>query len=135
VSHCSCCSTSSEVARQRVRGSKYFSPALQHVDSMVCFVCLQCAVIDTSIAAESDNVVVLTASNWSAARQQIVFTSGATESNNMSIKGVARFYASKKVRLQTQHSTSTTTHAMYPRLSVIVFTSSVCSAASCMLSA
>ena len=38
--------------------------------------------------------------------KEIVFTSGATESNNMSIKGVARFYKAKKRHLvtsQTEH--------------------------------
>src|SRR5262249_38615642 len=38
--------------------------------------------------------------------KEIVFTSGATESNNVSIKGVARFYRGKKRHLittQTEH--------------------------------
>merc|ERR1719322_328465 len=38
--------------------------------------------------------------------KEIVFTSGATESNNISVKGVARFYASKKkhvITTQTEH--------------------------------
>lgn len=38
--------------------------------------------------------------------REIIFTSGATESNNMSIKGVARFYKSKKkhvITSQTEH--------------------------------
>lgn len=38
--------------------------------------------------------------------KEIIFTSGATESNNMSLKGVARFYKSKKrhiVTSQTEH--------------------------------
>ena len=33
--------------------------------------------------------------------KDIVFTSGATESNNMSIKGVARFYKSNKKHVIT----------------------------------
>lgn len=39
-------------------------------------------------------------------KRQIIFTSGATESNNMSIKGVARFYKGRKKHLittQTEH--------------------------------
>lgn len=38
--------------------------------------------------------------------KEIVFTSGATESNNMAVKGIARFYRKKKnhvVTLQTEH--------------------------------
>lgn len=37
---------------------------------------------------------------------KIIFTSGATESNNMSIKGVARFYKGRKkhiITTQTEH--------------------------------
>lgn len=41
-----------------------------------------------------------------AEAKEIIFTSGATESNNISIKGVARFYAEKKkhiITTQTEH--------------------------------
>lgn len=36
-----------------------------------------------------------------AETKEVVFTSGATESNNVSIKGVARFYKSKKKHIIT----------------------------------
>ncbi|KAK7023402.1 cysteine desulfurase, partial [Halocaridina rubra] len=41
-----------------------------------------------------------------ADKKEIIFTSGATESNNISVKGVARFYKSKKrhvITTQTEH--------------------------------
>jgi cysteine desulfurase len=41
-----------------------------------------------------------------ASSKEIIFTSGATESNNMAIKGVARFYKGKKnhvITTQTEH--------------------------------
>ncbi|XP_064089649.1 cysteine desulfurase-like [Macrobrachium nipponense] len=41
-----------------------------------------------------------------ADKKEIIFTSGATESNNISVKGVARFYRSKKshvITTQTEH--------------------------------
>jgi cysteine desulfurase len=46
------------------------------------------------------------ASMLRASDKEIVFTSGATESNNMAIKGVAHFYRSKKnhvITLTTEH--------------------------------
>merc|ERR1719193_2786160 len=42
----------------------------------------------------------------SAAPKEIIWTSGATESNNITVKGVGRFYASKKkhvITTQTEH--------------------------------
>ena len=38
--------------------------------------------------------------------KDIVFTSGATESNNMSIKGVARFHQEKKRHIITTQTVS-----------------------------
>lgn len=38
--------------------------------------------------------------------KEVVFTSGATESNNIAIKGVARFYASKKKHIVTTQTVS-----------------------------
>lgn len=41
-----------------------------------------------------------------AEAKEIVFTSGATESNNISVKGVARFYATKKKHIITTQTVS-----------------------------
>ncbi|CAE7943524.1 Nfs1, partial [Symbiodinium sp. KB8] len=41
-----------------------------------------------------------------ASAKEIIFTSGATESNNMAVKGVARFYEGRKkhiITTQTEH--------------------------------
>jgi cysteine desulfurase len=38
--------------------------------------------------------------------KDIIFTSGATESNNMAIKGVARFYKDKKRHIITTQTVS-----------------------------
>lgn len=36
--------------------------------------------------------------------KDVVFTSGATESNNMSVKGIARFYKGKKKHMYVLHT-------------------------------
>lgn len=38
--------------------------------------------------------------------REIVFTSGATESNNIAVKGVARFYSNKKKHIVTTQTVS-----------------------------
>jgi cysteine sulfinate desulfinase/cysteine desulfurase-like protein len=38
--------------------------------------------------------------------KEIIFTSGATESNNISLKGVARFYKNKKKHIITTQTVS-----------------------------
>jgi len=56
--------------------------------------------------AAMENARVQVADLIGADSKEIVFTSGATESNNISVKGVARFYASKKkhiITTQTEH--------------------------------
>ena len=55
------------------------------------------------------NVVVLfqqIATLIGADAREIIFTSGATESNNMSLKGVARFYKAKKKHVITTQTVS-----------------------------
>lgn len=42
----------------------------------------------------------------SADPREVVFTSGATESNNIAVKGVARFYKSKKKHVITTQTVS-----------------------------
>lgn len=42
-----------------------------------------------------------------ADKKEIVFTSGATECNNIAVKGVARFYKSRKNHVVTTQTVST----------------------------
>ena len=49
-----------------------------------------------------------------ADKREIIFTSGATESNNIGIKGVARFYKAKK-----KHVITTQTVSIYHNWSVV----------------
>ena len=42
--------------------------------------------------------------------KEIVFTSGATESNNIAVKGVARFYKDKRRHIITTQTVYTATH-------------------------
>ncbi|KAK9381081.1 pyridoxal phosphate-dependent transferase [Kockiozyma suomiensis] len=59
---------------------------------------------ETDVAVEQARVHV--ANLIGADPKEIIFTSGATESNNMSVKGVARFYQNKKKHIitsQTEH--------------------------------
>lgn len=57
---------------------------------------------ENAIEAARDHVAILIG----ASGKEIIFTSGATESNNMAIKGVARFYKEHKkhiITTQTEH--------------------------------
>lgn len=45
-----------------------------------------------------------------AEAKEIVFTSGATESNNIAVKGVARFYSTKKKHVITTQTVSLLYH-------------------------
>ncbi|KAG0226470.1 cysteine desulfurylase [Mortierella sp. GBAus27b] len=57
---------------------------------------------ETAVDQARENIAKLVGAD----AKEIVFTSGATESNNMSIKGVARFYKGKKnhiITTQTEH--------------------------------
>ncbi|EWC46607.1 mitochondrial cysteine desulfurase [Drechslerella stenobrocha 248] len=56
---------------------------------------------DKAVETAREHVAALIGAN----PKEIVFTSGATESNNMSVKGVARFYKGKKhiITTQTEH--------------------------------
>ena len=59
---------------------------------------------ETETAVEEARAEV--ASLIGADAKEIIFTSGATESNNMALKGVSRFYKGKKnhiITLQTEH--------------------------------
>jgi cysteine sulfinate desulfinase/cysteine desulfurase-like protein len=48
--------------------------------------------------------------------KDVVFTSGATESNNMSIKGVARFHKEKKRHVITTQTVDTFTTCLTQKL-------------------
>jgi len=53
-----------------------------------------------------EHVLAQVAALIGASLKEIVFTSGATESNKISVKGVARFYGKKKqhvITTQTEH--------------------------------
>ena len=45
--------------------------------------------------------------------KEIIFTSGATESNNISVKGVARFYKAKKNHIVTTQTVSMLSRVNY----------------------